>query len=97
MDHETTNPRRGRETALTLMLVLVLGGTIVFFLNLITFGLMTYVLLAVLIMGVVASLHYLLWGQALTQETAGEREEMEIKEKLEMPEDREDEYRYRRY
>jgi hypothetical protein len=37
----------------------------------------------VLILGVVASAHYLLWGRAMARNTAGEREEEEMRERME--------------
>jgi hypothetical protein len=81
LDHEP--PSRGRETALAIALVLILGGTLVFFLNFITFGLFFYVIVAVLVIGAVGGLHYLLWGQSLNDEVAGEREEAELRDKME--------------
>ncbi len=75
MDPQPTR-NRTRETALTMTLVVVLGGTIAFFLNLVSLGLFAYVLIAVVLFTLMGFLHYVLWGYAMTQETAGEREEM---------------------
>ena len=47
--------------------------------------------------GLVGSLHWLLWGQALTQEVAGEREEEELRERLQQDEFTRDKIRPRRF
>lgn len=72
-----------RETFLTLTLVAVLGSTIAFFLNLVSMGIFAYVLVAVLAFTAIGFLHYVLWGYALSQETAGEREELRVRDELE--------------
>ena len=78
------NPhRRRRETFLGLLLAVFLGGGFALFLILVTGGFFLYVLLAVAVIGMVGWVHYLLWGRALTQEVAGEREEDEARERWE--------------
>ncbi len=72
---------RGRETFLGFLLVLFMGGGFLLYLIVITGGVFLYVVLAVVIIGIVGYLHYLIWGQALTQEVAGEREEEEARER----------------
>lgn len=81
MEQQPARNRR-RETILTMTLVLVLGGTIAFFLNLVSLGLFAYVLMAVALFTVFGFLHYVLWGYAMLQETAGEREELRLREQM---------------
>ncbi len=76
---EEDRPRnKGRETFVAALLILVFGGTLFFFLNIATLGMLNYVVIAAVAITTVGYVHYLLWGQALTQETAGEREEEEL-------------------
>jgi hypothetical protein len=82
MDPHPDTPQSNRETLLTLMLAILFGGGFLFFLILISGGFFLYVLAAVASITVVGYLHYLLWGEALTHEVAGEREEEELKERL---------------
>jgi hypothetical protein len=81
MEQEDKATRKARETFLTLMLTAVFGGGFLVFLILVSGGFFFYVLLAVGIIGTIGSFHYLLWGQALSQEVAGEREEEELRER----------------
>jgi hypothetical protein len=71
-----SEPRGRRESFLTIFLVLLAGGLIVFVLTFISFGVFGYVLAAVPVFALVGFLHYVLWGYAMSQETAGEREEL---------------------
>src|SRR6516162_8775718 len=76
MDHEPAPPSRFRENAVILTLVLVLGGVIIFFLDLISFGIFTYAIAvggAVVLLGFV---HYVVWGRAMSEEVAAERDAM---------------------
>ncbi len=82
MDHEPTrNP--ARETLLTLSLVILLGGTSVVLLVFVSLGVFAYVLLALLALLVVGYVHYVLWGYAMSQQTAGEREELALQDEEE--------------
>lgn len=82
--HQEPNPgRKRRETIVALALVILLGGLLVFFLNLISMGIFLYVGAAIVLMTLVGFLHYVLWGQTLTENTAGEREEADLKAKME--------------
>jgi hypothetical protein len=67
------------------MLPTMLGGLFVVFfatfLILITGGFFFYVLLVVGGVALLSWIHYELWGRALSQRTAGEREEMELLER----------------
>jgi hypothetical protein len=88
--------RNSRETFLTLGLTGLFGGGFMLFLIFVTGGFFFYVCLAVLAIGLVGTLHYYLWGQALTQETAGEREEEELR-RLEEDDFTRDKIRPRRF
>jgi hypothetical protein len=78
------NPQqKGRETILTLVLTGLFGVGFLLFLIFVTGGFFFYVAGAVLGIGLVGTLHYYLWGQALTQEVAGDREEEELRQREE--------------
>jgi hypothetical protein len=84
MDPDTPSPRsRGRETLINIMLALVLGGSFIFFLNLVTFGIVLHVITVLVSIALIGYVHYVLWGQALSDQVAGEREEQRIKDQLE--------------
>lgn len=80
------NPSQRRENFLTVFLALMLGTVFLFFLYLLTLGFMFYVVVVVFGMVFVGYLHYALWGYALSQETAGEREEELIRQRMEAEE-----------
>ncbi len=87
MAPQDDTPRKGRETLLTVMLTALFGGGFLVFMILVSGGFFFYVLLAVLVIGVVGSLHYWLWGNALMQEVAGERAEEELRQRREAQEE----------
>lgn len=87
MDHDYDAPRRKRETILTLMLTAVLSGGILFFLILISGGFFIFVVACVFAIALVGLMHYLLWGQALSREVAGEREAEESRARWEAGEE----------
>lgn len=68
---------------LTILLTLISAGGILLFLVLVSGGFFAYVLLAVFGIGAVGFLHYAVWGQALTEEVAGERAAAEARDRLE--------------
>jgi high-affinity Fe2+/Pb2+ permease len=76
MPDEPNIKRGGRDTLLTVTLVVFVGGLLIFFLNLISLGVFTYVLGAVVVFAVVGFLHYVLWGYAMSQDVADERAAM---------------------
>lgn len=80
METDPQSRRKRRETILTLSLVGILGGAFVFFLNLVSLGIFFYVVSAVLGLVAVGFLHYAIWGYALSQQVAGEREEERIRQ-----------------
>jgi len=79
-------PKNKRESMLTIILVTVFGAGVFFFLNFVSLGIFSYVIGIVAAIAIVGTFHYVLWGFALTEETAGEREEAELKARLEMEE-----------
>jgi hypothetical protein len=87
MDQHRPPASKGRETLLTFSLVVILGGTFVFFLNLVSLGIFAYVLAAIVGIAAVGFLHYAVWGYTLSQQVAGEREEQRIKELLDADQD----------
>jgi hypothetical protein len=82
MDHPTPVRKKGRETLITFSLILILGGTFVFFLNLISLGIFSYVIAAIVGIAAIGFLHYAIWGYAFSQQVAGEREEQRLKDLL---------------
>ena len=88
MDTDIHPRRKRRETILTLALVVILGGLFLFFMNLISLGIFMWVGAIIIAMGLIGFLHYVLWGQTMTENTAGEREEAELRARLNL--DRED-------
>jgi hypothetical protein len=78
---------KGRDTLLTFALIIILGGAFFFFLNLVSLGIFIYVIAAVVGMAAIGFLHYAIWGYALSQQVAGEREEQRVKDLLEANDD----------
>jgi hypothetical protein len=75
--------QRRRQTFLTFFLAgLTLFG-LLFVFTILTGGFLLYILLVVAVAGLVGALHYFLWGRAFTEQTAGEREELEAQERAE--------------
>jgi hypothetical protein len=73
--------QRRRQTFLTFFLAaMTLFGLLVVF-TILTGGFLLYVLLVMAVGGAIAGAHYFLWGRAYTEQTAGEREEMEAQER----------------
>jgi predicted membrane protein len=79
-------PGHGRENLLTVFLALLLGAVFLFFLYLLTFGFAFYIIVAVLAMVFIGYLHYAMWGFSMSEETAGEREEELIRQRMEAEE-----------
>jgi hypothetical protein len=83
----------GRGSALTLMLTTMLGFFCLFVLILMSGGFFFWVLVVALAIGAFGTLHYLMWGKALDESVAGEREEEQLRERAQadewpMPEER---------
>src|SRR6478672_6426942 len=81
------NPHRighsGRENMLAIMLSMITLAGFGVFLIVVTGGLLLQIAGIVLIGIVVGWFHYRLWGRSLVTQTAGEREEAELRAKLE--------------
>jgi hypothetical protein len=76
MEHDPRTPDRTRENVVIFTLVLFLGGIALFFLDVISLGIVSYALGSVLAFALLGCLHYLLWGHAMNQSVAAEREAM---------------------
>lgn len=74
MEHDPNRPSRARENLLAAALTITAGGAIWFFLDLVTMGLMSALLAGVVVFAVVIAVHYLVWGRALVDEVAAERD-----------------------
>ena len=82
MSHD---PERGsRENMLTVVLVLVVGGLGLFFLYLISLGIVGNVLAGGLVFVIIGALHYLVWGKSFSDQVAQERETLKRHETQEM-------------
>ena len=79
---ETPPHNRNRETLLALAMVMMLGGAFFFFVTAI-FGVVFNVIVLMMSVAAIGYLHYYLWGHGLSQNTAGEREEHELQQRLE--------------
>jgi hypothetical protein len=83
MDYNGSPRSSGRDTYLTILLCGFVGIPLFVFLNIITGGLFLWLLIGAAGIGVLGAFHYLLWGRSFSQETAGEREEAELRDRLE--------------
>ncbi len=80
---DPTPEQQQRGSLLTFALVALFGGGFLFFLIYASGGFFLYVVVTVAIMAAVGFLHYVLWGQALTQQVAAEKEAEELRERQE--------------
>lgn len=74
MDQEPERRARGRENTLAIALVCLVGGMMLFFLYIISFGIVGNVLAGGGLLVLVGVFHYLVWGRSLSEEVAAERE-----------------------
>ncbi len=72
-----------RENLITFTLVTVVGGIASFFLYIVSLGIFAYVLGVAIVVVMVGYIHFMLWGEALSNEVAGEREEHRVREQME--------------
>jgi small-conductance mechanosensitive channel len=84
MKHEPDPARNSRENLLTVALVLLVGGLMLFFLYLISLGIVGNLIAAGVVFVVVLCLHYLVWGKSFSDEIAAEREAIRRKENQEI-------------
>lgn len=76
-DHDS---KRG--TILTVFLAGIVGMFFLGFMVLITGGFFLHFAMILGVVGVMAAMHYLVWGKLLTDRTAGEREEHQLLERM---------------
>jgi hypothetical protein len=96
MDYNGAPGSSGRDTYLTIVLCAFVGIPGFVFFVILTGGLFVWLLIGAAGIGVLGAFHYLLWGRAFSHETAGEREEAELRaeiEEEEWPYGEPDEYR----
>jgi hypothetical protein len=82
-DSEPQPPPRSRDNMLAISLAILVGGIALFYLYLITLGIIGNLLALAGLMILVGALHYLLWGRSLSAEVAAEREALKRQEELE--------------
>lgn len=71
-----------RQGCLLYGLVGSIGGFFLFVMILLTGGWFLYVLLVALMVAMFIMFHWVIWGKYLTEQTAGEKEELAIREKI---------------
>jgi hypothetical protein len=74
MQQDPDRQQTSRENTLTIALVLLVGGMMLFFLYLISLGIVGNVIAGGVVFVVIGALHYLVWGRAFSQEVEAERE-----------------------
>ncbi len=74
MDDEPDRRSRPRENMLAIALVCLVGGMMLFFLYIISFGIVGNVLAGGVLLVLVGVFHYLVWGKSMSEEVAAERE-----------------------
>ena len=74
MDNDFNNRQRSRENMLAIALAALVGGIMLFFLYFVSFGVVGNVMMGGGLIVVVGALHYFIWGRALSDEVAAERE-----------------------
>jgi hypothetical protein len=83
MDSNQAPGSSGRDTYLAIVLCIFVGVPVFVFLNILTAGLFLWLLLSAVVIGVLGAFHYFLWGRSFSQETAGEREEEQLRAEFE--------------
>jgi hypothetical protein len=86
MDSDSDSSQDTRATFLVVAVAILFGIPCIGFLGLVTDGLIFIVPVGLVLIAAVAFVHYLFWGRSMAQSTAGEREEEELREKLEAEE-----------
>lgn len=82
MESDPTPPPRSRENMLAISLAILVGGMGLFYLYLITLGIIGNLLAAGGLMVLVGALHYFVWGRAFSAEVAAEREALRRQDEL---------------
>ena len=76
MEPEPQRPTSGRENFLAVVLGTMVGGIALFFLWLITLGIVDHVLGIGVLIVAAGVVHYFVWGRSMTKQVAAEREAM---------------------
>jgi hypothetical protein len=97
MADDNTSYQRRRESFLTIFLTLFGLAGFLLFLIAVSGGFFFYVLLAVGGIALLGWVHYLLWGRGLSESTAGEREEAELRDQIGPDDEQERVTRVRRH
>ena len=82
MESGSNPPPRSRENMLAISLAILVGGMILFFLYLITLGIVGNLFAAGGLMVMVGALHYFVWGRSFSAEVAAEREALRRQDEL---------------
>jgi high-affinity Fe2+/Pb2+ permease len=82
---DPNDPVQRRTALLPVFLTLLVGGFFCTALIVVTGGAFFYVVGVVVLFVLLGFVHYALWGAAMSEQTAGEREEMELLEKAKEP------------
>ncbi len=80
MNDDPKDRGRSRENTLAIALVALVGGMMLFFLYMVSLGIVGNVLVGAGLLVVIGALHYLVWGKAMSEEVAAEREALERNE-----------------
>jgi hypothetical protein len=83
MDEPYQEQRESRTTLLIVAMAVLFALPCFGILIVLTDGYVLALVGVLLLLGVVAGVHYLLWGRSMARNTAGEREEEEMREQLE--------------
>ncbi len=75
------DPHGGRQTVVTVALTAMAAAFSLLLLVMIGGGFFIFLVGIVLAIAAFGGLHYLLWGKLLTEETAGEREEEQLRQR----------------
>jgi hypothetical protein len=73
----------GRENMLAIALAMLVGGVGLFFLYMISLGIVGHVLAGAGAIALLATLHYFVWGRAFSQEVEAERAALRRREQAE--------------
>src|SRR5689334_23060596 len=84
MDYDPESDRRRRETFLAVLLGLVGAAAVLFFLVLVTGGLLIWIVAGVAGVAALGVVNYVLWGRSFSRATEGEREEAEFRARMEL-------------
>jgi small-conductance mechanosensitive channel len=84
MDQEPERRSRSRENMLAVALVVLVGGMMLFFLYIVSFGIVGNVLAGGCLLVLVCVMHYTVWGKSFSEEIAAEREALRRQDQQEV-------------